>query len=304
LRDMTSNKTDTPCRVIILQDGGKMDVMQLIAANPGATFQVASQLNCLEMVDPDITPADGIDMYARDNTQGPYCSIACAGGTLHRNYSWNMNEKSYENTEQNQVHNADKLLGALGGNIKVQNGYTMHDGPMPLEITQTLQANKEKLEKLKGLLKVGFHQDVGVTYWRDALGNLKYVPRGTTVTQVFCSGLAFQNVNEDIINSYDALGYLWHEALYEATLRAAHVNAQRTGNKKVFLTLIGGGAFNNKKKWIVNGIAKACTLNLDLDVYIVQYGDRYADDLQAALGGDVSELKSGTKEWNALKTWP
>ena len=40
---------------------------------PGATFQVASQFNCLEFVGPSVTPEDGVTGYAWDKTQGPCC---------------------------------------------------------------------------------------------------------------------------------------------------------------------------------------------------------------------------------------
>lgn len=52
----------------------------------GAVFQVASQFNCLEMVNPGVTPENGITMYEADRTQGPACAIACAPATAFRNY--------------------------------------------------------------------------------------------------------------------------------------------------------------------------------------------------------------------------
>jgi hypothetical protein len=51
-----------------------------------ATFQAASQFNCLEFVNPDITPEHGISIYVCDRTQGPACSIACGAATAYRNY--------------------------------------------------------------------------------------------------------------------------------------------------------------------------------------------------------------------------
>ena len=52
----------------------------------GATFQVASQFNMLEMTSPKITPEAGVARYELDPTQGPACAIACGAGTIHRNY--------------------------------------------------------------------------------------------------------------------------------------------------------------------------------------------------------------------------
>ena len=55
-------------------------------ANAGAVFQVASQFNLLEMVDPSVTPEQGVGIYERDRTQGPACAIAAGAGTIYRNY--------------------------------------------------------------------------------------------------------------------------------------------------------------------------------------------------------------------------
>ena len=66
-------------------------------ANPEylhATFQAASQFNCLEFIGPHVTPEDGITGYVHDKTQGPACSIACGAGTAYRNYlhKWTNSE--------------------------------------------------------------------------------------------------------------------------------------------------------------------------------------------------------------------
>ena len=44
----TSDLVRKPCSVTVLS-GGQYDVLKLIDYNSGATFQVASQFNCLEM---------------------------------------------------------------------------------------------------------------------------------------------------------------------------------------------------------------------------------------------------------------
>jgi hypothetical protein len=64
------------------------------------------------------------------------------------------------------------------------------------------------------------------------------------------------------------------EACYEATLCAAILNSRATGNKSVFLTLVGGGAFGNPEEWIVAAIQRALDLyrSFNLDVAIVSYG--------------------------------
>ncbi len=64
------------------------------------------------------------------------------------------------------------------------------------------------------------------------------------------------------------------EASYEATICTAILNAAQHGCIKVFLTLLGGGAFGNETDWILGGIQRAINLyrHVDLDVAIVSYG--------------------------------
>ena len=53
------NKNRGMCTVTVLQSK-EYDIMKLINSNRGATFQVASQFNCLEMENEYVTPAEGI----------------------------------------------------------------------------------------------------------------------------------------------------------------------------------------------------------------------------------------------------
>lgn len=52
----------------------------------GATFQVASNFNCLEFMSSKGSAKQGITKYVYDMTQGPAASISAAPGTLYRNY--------------------------------------------------------------------------------------------------------------------------------------------------------------------------------------------------------------------------
>ncbi len=40
------------------------------AENPNATFQAASQFNCLEFCNPKLVPEEGVTFYFADMTQG------------------------------------------------------------------------------------------------------------------------------------------------------------------------------------------------------------------------------------------
>ena len=64
------------------------------------------------------------------------------------------------------------------------------------------------------------------------------------------------------------------EAAYEATICASIENAARTGNNRLYLTLLGGGAFGNQIAWIRDSILRAMSLYTEsgLDIAIVSYG--------------------------------
>jgi hypothetical protein len=78
------------------------------------------------------------------------------------------------------------------------------------------------------------------------------------------------------------------EAAYEATLVVAVLNAANTGNKTAYLTLLGGGAFGNDEKWILDAVRRAANLYkaMELEVKIVSF--RYSDPAVCKLCEDVS----------------
>ena len=48
---------------------GEVSELQAKEENCLGTFQVASQFNCLEFVDPDVLPEEGVTQYVYDKTQ-------------------------------------------------------------------------------------------------------------------------------------------------------------------------------------------------------------------------------------------
>lgn len=234
--------------------------------NAGALFQVASQFNLLEMVSPNVTPDQGVGIYEHDATQGPACAIACGAGTIYRNYFVPLGDHVGQSADK-QV---DCLLdiGIKLGNSNdrlwtMQNGYALPSLAGLTEIDAKLKGMSEsELDELRSHLRVGFQRQTQVT-----LPGCEHL-----VSQVYCSAMPV---------AYSRLsGHLWErfarlilEAAYEATLAAAFINAQKTGNKDVYLTLLGGGAFGNDESWYMDAILRACELyeSLDLNVKVVSY---------------------------------
>ena len=146
----------------------------------------------------------------------------------------------------------------------MKNGYVLASAEGLTAINAKLElATEAERDELRSLLRIGVQWDTEVT-----LNDLKQ-----TVTQVYCSALpvAYSQVPVQLWTDFAKLIL---EATYEATICSAILNFQKTGNNKVYLTLIGGGVFGNEREWIMNAIERSLKLYqyAGLDVFIVSYG--------------------------------
>ena len=241
------------------------------AANAGALFQVASQFNLLEMTSQHITPEQGIGRYENDRTQGPACAIAAGAGTIYRNYLANVNGRTGQ-TADNQIDclwDIGHALGNLHGRLwRMQNGYAMASAQGLTEISSRLGSmSGQERDALRKKLRIGIQWDTQVTI------------RGCShlVTQAYGSALpvAYLDHGDGLWRPFARLVL---EASYEATLWAALLNYARTGNDRVYLTLLGGGVFGNEEDWIFGAINRALELfaHVPLDVAIVSHQESNA----------------------------
>lgn len=101
---------------------------------------------------------------------------------------------------------------------------------------------------------------------------------GHLVSQVYASALPV-GYSPHSASDWEPFARLVLEAAYEATLLAAALTPER----RVFLTLLGGGVFGNRMEWIVDAIQRAVkqTQRLGLDIRIVSY--RYPNPAIAPL---------------------
>ena len=260
-----------------------------------ATFQVASQFNCLEMKSNDVTPERGIAIYETDKTQGPACSIACGAATLYRNYFADVYTDSGEvqkgQTYENQINTLKDALTVIGDPdelLTFKNGYIDATTDQLSKISAAL-ANQEKRDKMKAKLRVGFHSDVQVTSsnW-GANPHISAYPH--LVTQVFCSACpvsysanhggwyAWSQMNKtdkQVIQSHwESLASLVLEATYEATMCAAVINAHlhghQAGSNRVFLTRVGAGVFGNADEWVDAAINSALEKFKDYNLLVFE----------------------------------
>lgn len=238
--------------------------------NNGAIFHVASQFNLLEMVGPSVTPLDGVDGYEHDRTQGPACAIACGGATIYRNYFAVVDPRNPDERGQTDTRQIDCLadLGAVLGNgdgslWTMRNGYCLPAAAGLRGLSAAIGTmTDEERSYFAGLLRVGVHANVEVT-----LGS-----GGNTVTQIFGSALPVAYTDHSA-SAWQPFARLVLDASYEATLRAAHAALGHGASNRVFLTLLGGGAFGNEPQWIEDAVVSAVRkLGAGLDISVVSYG--------------------------------
>ncbi len=233
-------------------------------ASAGSLFQVASQFNLLEMVGSDRTPELGVGIYENDHTQGPACAIAAGAGTIYRNYFAEVNGRIGQSAA-NQIDCLADLGAALGNDHDrlwtMRNGYALPSEPGLAEIAARLEAAGEsELDDLRSRLCIGIQWQTQVT-----LGGATH-----RVSQAYCSAMpvAYKRHPSEL---WAPFARLVLEAAYEATLAAAIHNAQMHDARTVYLTLLGGGAFGNDPRWILDAMIRALTIHRDagLDVVVV-----------------------------------
>lgn len=252
---------------------GDVRQLHIEPENAGAVFQVASQFNLLEMTGPTVTPEHGVTGYAYYNTQGPACAIAAGAGTIWRNYLVQVADRIGQTADRQLDGLADlgaalaRDMGVEAGSLwRMRNGYALPDRGTLARIEAHLAGLDEVgRDRLRRLLRIGLHRDVGVTEPGAA--------PDTRVTQVYCSALpvAYSGIPAA---EWTGFACLILEAAYEATVLSAVLNAASGGSRRLLLTRIGGGAFGNVEDWITAAILRALRLvaGQELEVVIVSYG--------------------------------
>lgn len=235
----------------------------------GATYQAASNFNCLEFVSSHQSAADGITYYVYDQTQGPFAALAAGPAILYRNYFLKRPDGSV-----GQIDNEVKLLERTP--ITVENGYAI--------------IKKGDLEALKTFdwtnynnFKVGIHRNCQVTTARATRRDFADVQENLIVHHVYAAALNFMGCctkNEFTLE----ISTQMLTAEYRATILSAWENSllypDLPGAKKCFLTLLGGGVFDNPIRIIATAIMNNADLikASGLEVIVVFFNDEYLDD--------------------------
>jgi len=256
--------------------------------NRFALFQAASQFNCLEFPSQNCTPESGIAKYAFDHTQGPACAIACAPGTVVRNYFGLGDSKDRScgkpQSKDEQINNLSDIESVLENESKqyfqVKNGYTMATDKSLNELGDVLKENAALQEKVLLNLKIGMQWDTEVVC--SNFGSDNYEGAQQLVTQAYCSGCSVSYSRCSAL-AWEPFASLVLRACFEATMIAGILNAaahpEERGARRVFLTAIGGGVFGNDMKWVQDAMKRAFHKfqGYNLEVTLVSYGTQTAE---------------------------
>lgn len=229
-------------------------------AGDGALFQVASQFNCLES--PDAWQLAPVRNYVHDYTQGPRAAVGAFPATLLRHYrAPGADGRPFvQTTDGSQLDLLDEAVDpSLGGR---HNGY--FDGHRARDVAAIVDALRSNQDKIK----VGVQTEAEVVLGADWYGTVQGRPR---IAQVFTSTVAGGSYGGERAfgEQFPSVCAMLLRAAYRGTLLAAAAGGQR----KVVLTLIGGGVFSNDLGAIWTAITEAVEhveplLSGDMDVFV------------------------------------
>lgn len=245
----------------------------------GATFQVASQFNCLEFSSPGITPEYGIYEYVHDRTQGPACCIPTGPATFFRNYCVKIDDETVCEKDPSDSHHIpygqsknrqinclktvhDLLEEELGESpFEVHGGYVFSSRRQLDKLNKFIKTDRKKFDQIMSFMRVGVQFGVGVML--DRYRQLVKPEKYQMVSHVFCSGISINyNHNDTNVDDWELFSRAVLDMTYESTVLAAIINSHFGGTNKLVLTLVGGGVFGNKIEWIIDSIKKALSSKL------------------------------------------
>ena len=256
-----------------------MDVANLQAdpRNAGCTFQVASKFNGIEGIDESTFPDSknfttnciltythihihsplkknyfNSDIY--DLTQGPVASVSAGPSAIARVYGAFYKPGTDPRLWAQTTRRQHRMLGDVSC-ITVANGYAMLD-----EMTSaTLPANPYDIVNK---ICVGVQKGAQVTFGKcitrsDGKTMLQCVPQDIRINQVFCAALNMAQGEAGARTSNHPQAKVVERCVLRAAYEGSYLAAITAGSPRLFLTMIGGGAFGNLQSTILGEIIRA-----------------------------------------------
>ena len=260
------------------------DIAELIQARTGL-FVIASQFNSVEYRNSQ-TPVRHVQEYMRDRTAGPIAQMAADPGLAQclLDMAWNG--------KLNSIPFVDDFQGIF----ELLNGYLFAYPPDDPEVQQSVI---ERFEQELSKTRVTVSSNVPACGY--ANGRMHSGDHSHRVHLAYCSAMPY-DYRETSYGGYGSQPMnsgAFCERICKLILRAQYAAAFRyaidNNVEHIYLTLLGGGVFNNKPEWIVDAIrdvienarlyhsqrSEATTFPL---VYVNTYRDDEFRFVQSALG--------------------
>lgn len=299
MRSLTELRTETYATKSagcfnVLEGPENADVRKLQAdpAYNGATFQVASNYNCLETVSPDQDIlSQSLTSYIYDPTQGPAAAVGAPAGLLFRRYylfdelkvgafkncwCW-LRDECEKSNDHGQLPcqkygSGERQVNLLSDVCNNDTGVEMS----PAGYVKLANVQRLPNEQDCACVKIGCQYATQVVFGAlnghpaaDAT-RVAVVPHKQIVNQVFVAASDFGQGT----NKRSALADAWAKTILKASYEGTLRMAVRHGSDRVVLTWVGGGAFNNDPAWVVQILESLEPLiqELGLDVSLAVYG--------------------------------
>lgn len=205
---------------------------------------------------------DAYELHRRPEVCGALIQVASQFNLLEMPTQYTTPEKGITGYQNDNTQGPACAMACAAATV--YRNYLVRTGGQ-IGQTSDIQLNtlaESLLDKLRQSLRVGMHVNTEVT--------IPGVSKEHRVTQVLCSALPVA-YHRYPVNDWKPFALLILQACYEATLLAGLINYHYTGNPRIYLTLVGGGAFGNSPEWITSALRRALCLfrNYPLDVYLV-----------------------------------
>lgn len=253
---------------ILLHDNQNPQATEIthLQANPQnkhAVFQLASTFfGPLEggMID----PKNSITEMLKYPVQGEWASVSAAGATIFRKYFMITDSFINRRAGLNSVPGEVYLLHNLRNKAPVIPNPDRHGHT---DRIVDIAALKKYIYDPKDKQQIGIFSHENIYTTSECIANqhekgnatLLSIPlrNDQLITQIFNASYDLKSYIRDVIKNKEPLSpqvidfaKMVLEAMYEGTLKQASLN----GSRKVFLTLIGGGAFLNDIRWIAKAL--------------------------------------------------
>lgn len=234
------------------------DFFPALKENCNSVFQIASNFNAVEAINETAAPdrSGFTEMYFLDRTQGPAASISAGAGAIARVHAPFYNAKKPHTTWCQTVTRQVNFVGdkKLAKHFPITNGYVIYTGNEP----KFPKEDSKKWKKLLSSYLIAYHRGQQVTFGHRTELNYEVCPNpDQTVDQVCCAAVNMSQGRSGQQNKIHDPNRIKMRFILQAVYNSTYMSAIYNGREKLFLTLVGGGAFGNEIEEILLAIQKA-----------------------------------------------